>query len=377
MSDKRKMTRIINVGAAKIGGNNPVLVQSMLKSRLEDTCTLLNEIYELESCGCEIIRIAIVEEDSLRILKNLIRQKAFKVPVVADIQFDCRFALEALRAGADCVRINPGNMPDKQGLEAVALEAKSRNAAVRIGINSGSLGKKIIKDFPGDFSGAIVESALETVRLFENLQFYNFKISAKASSVTDTISSYRQLSAKINYPLHVGITEAGPAFTGAIKSAVGIGILLSEGIGDTIRVSLTDGSPLEVKAAYTILSGLGLRSHGIDIISCPTCSRTEVDLKDLVSGVEKITSGIKAPLKVAIMGCIVNGPGEARDADLGIAFGRQKAAIFVKGSVIKRVEMPLVLEEFKKELDKLVYKTILNKKFVKRRGKWSGFPNII
>ena len=354
MLDKRKITRTINVGTAKIGGDNPVLVQSMLKSRLENTAALLNEIKELESCGCEIIRIAIVQEDSLRILKNLIKQKAFSVPVVADIQFDYRFALEALRAGADCVRINPGNMPDKQGLEAVAMEAKSRNAAVRIGINSGSLEKKILKDFPGDFSGAIVESALETVRLFENLQFYNFKISAKASSVTDTISSYRQLSEKIDYPLHVGITEAGPAFTGAIKSAVGIGILLSEGIGDTIRVSLTDNSSLEVKAAYTILSSLGLRSRGIDIVSCPTCSRTEVDLKNLVSDVEKITSGINAQLKVAIMGCIVNGPGEARDADLGIAFGRQKAAIFVKGAVIKRVDLPEVLEEFKKELDKLI-----------------------
>lgn len=356
MFDKRKITRAINVGAAKIGGDNPVLVQSMLKSRLEDSCALLNEISQLESCGCEIIRIAVVEEDSLRILKNLIKQKAFKVPIVADIQFDYRFALEALRAGADCVRINPGNMPDKQGLEAVAMEAKSRNAAVRIGINSGSLEKKILKDYPKDFSGAIVESALETIRLFENLQFYNFKISAKSSSVTDTVSSYRQLSEKINYPLHVGLTEAGPAFTGAIKSAVGIGILLSEGIGDTIRVSLTDNSPLEVKAAYTILSSLGLRSRGIDIVSCPTCSRTEVDLKNLVSDVEKIISGIKAQLKVAVMGCIVNGPGEARDADLGIAFGRQKAAIFVKGAVIKRVDLPEVLEEFKKELDKLVEK---------------------
>jgi (E)-4-hydroxy-3-methylbut-2-enyl-diphosphate synthase len=356
MLNIRKVTRSINVGGAKIGGDNPVLVQSMLKSRLEDNSAILNEIKELQSCGCEIIRIAIVKEDSLRILKNLIKQKAFNVPVVADIQFDYRFALEALRAGADCVRINPGNMPDKQGLQAVATEAKSRNAAVRIGINSGSLGKKTLRDFPWDFSGAIVESALETVRLFENLQFYNFKISAKASSVTDTISSYRQLSEKINYPLHVGITEAGPAFTGAIKSAVGIGILLSEGIGDTIRVSLTDKSSFEIKAAYTILSSLGLRRRGIDIVSCPTCSRTEVDLKNFVSEVQKVTSGINAQLKIAIMGCIVNGPGEARDADLGIAFGRQKAAIFVKGEVIKRVEMPEVLEEFKKELEKLIEK---------------------
>jgi (E)-4-hydroxy-3-methylbut-2-enyl-diphosphate synthase len=351
---KRKLTRIINVGDAKIGGDNPVLVQSMLKSRLEDYSAILNEIKELQSCGCEIIRVAVVQEDSLSILKKLIGQKVFRVPVIADIQFDYRFAIEALRAGADCVRINPGNMPDKQGLEAVAIEAKSRNAAVRIGINSGSLGKKMLGNFPGDFSGAIVESALETVRLFENLQFYNFKISAKASSVTDTISSYRQLSEKINYPLHLGVTEAGPAFTGAIKSAVGIGILLSEGIGDTIRVSLTDKSSLEIKAAYAVLSSLGLRSRGIDIVSCPTCSRTEVDLKKLVSEVEKLTSGINARLKVAIMGCIVNGPGEAKDADLGIAFGRQKAAIFVKGAVIKRVEQADVLEEFKKELDKLI-----------------------
>ncbi len=353
MPDKRKRTRIINVGAAVIGGDNPVLVQSMLKSRLENRTALLNEIKDLESCGCEIIRIAIVQEDSLEILKDLIKQKAFSVPVVADIQFDYRFALEAIRIGADCVRINPGNMHDKQGLQSVALEAKSRNASIRIGINSGSLEKKILKEHPGDYSGAIVESALETVRFFENLKFYNFKISAKASSVTDTITSYRQLSAKIDYPFHVGITEAGPAFTGAIKSAVGIGILLSEGIGDTIRVSLTDKSSLEVTAAYTILSSLGLRSRGINIVSCPTCSRTEVDLKSLVSEVQKVISGKNAQLKVAIMGCIVNGPGEARDADLGIAFGRQKAAIFVKGEVINRVDLPEVLEVFKKELDKL------------------------
>jgi (E)-4-hydroxy-3-methylbut-2-enyl-diphosphate synthase len=353
MPDKRKRTRIINVGAAVIGGDNPVLVQSMLKSRLENRTALLNEIKDLESCGCEIIRIAIVQEDSLEILKDLIKQKAFSVPVVADIQFDYRFALEAIRIGADCVRINPGNMHDKQGLQSVALEAKSRNASIRIGINSGSLEKKILKENPGDYSGAIVESALETVRFFENLKFYNFKISAKASSVTDTITSYRQLSAKIDYPFHVGITEAGPAFTGAIKSAVGIGILLSEGIGDTIRVSLTDKSSLEVTAAYTILSSLGLRSRGINIVSCPTCSRTEVDLKSLVSEVQKVISGKNAQLKVAIMGCIVNGPGEARDADLGIAFGRQKAAIFVKGEVINRVDLPEVLEVFKKEMDKL------------------------
>ena len=354
MLKTRKITRTINVGNRKIGGDNPVLVQSMLKSRLENNCAVLNEINALQSCGCEIIRIAIVQEDSLGILKNLIKQKVFNIPVVADIQFDYRFALEALKAGADCVRINPGNMSDKSGLEKVVLEAKNRNAAIRIGVNAGSLGKKMLGSFSGDFSGAIVQSTLETVRLLENLNFYNFKISAKASSVIDTISAYRQLSEKIDFPLHVGITEAGPAFTGSIKSAVGIGILLSEGIGDTIRVSLTDNSVLEVKAAYTILSSLGLRKRGIDIVSCPMCSRTKVDLKSLVSDVEKVTSGINSDLKIAVMGCIVNGPGEARDADLGIAFGRQKAAVFVKGAVIKRVGVSEVLEEFKKELDKLI-----------------------
>ncbi len=354
MQVTRKLTRAINVGNIKIGGDNPVLVQSMLKSRLENYGAILNEITELQSCGCEIIRIAIVQEDSLEILNKLIKQEAFEVPVVADIQFDYRFAIRALEAGADCVRINPGNMTDKPGLEKVVMLAKNRNAAIRIGVNSGSLEKKMLGSFPGDFSGAIVESTLEAVRFFENLKFYNFKISAKASSVTDTISAYRQISSKIDYPLHVGITEAGPAFTGSIKSAVGIGILLSEGIGDTIRVSLTDKSVLEVKAAYTILSSLGLRKYGIDIVSCPTCSRTEVDLKTLVSEVEKLTSGINAQLKVAVMGCIVNGPGEAKDADIGIAFGRQKAAVFVKGAVIKRVELTEVLEEFKKELNKLL-----------------------
>ncbi|MCL5073819.1 MAG: flavodoxin-dependent (E)-4-hydroxy-3-methylbut-2-enyl-diphosphate synthase, partial [Actinobacteria bacterium] len=329
---------------------NPIIVQSMLKSKSANENLLKEEINDLVNCGCEIIRMAIPDPESLNLMGSLIREKAFRVPVVADIHFDPSLAIGALDLGADCVRVNPGNIGGFDRLEKIVNKAKEKNAAIRIGVNSGSIEKGIIKKNSGNILNSIVDSVMEIVGLMEKMKFYNFKISAKASSVPDTVSAYKTLASKIDYPLHVGLTEAGPMFTGAIKSAVGIGILLSEGIGDTIRVSLTERSVAEVKAAYTILSSLDLRHHGVNIISCPTCGRTRVDLKKIVGEVENMTSGIKESLNIAVMGCIVNGPGEAKDADLGIAYGIKKAAIFANGKINRRIEIQDVLKEFEKDL---------------------------
>ncbi|MBE3115249.1 MAG: flavodoxin-dependent (E)-4-hydroxy-3-methylbut-2-enyl-diphosphate synthase [Actinobacteria bacterium] len=354
MQIKRKKTRIIQIGKLKIGGGSPIIVQSMTKSKLEDLDDIRSEIKELTGSGCELIRIAIPEKISISYLKRLIDEGIFSVPVVADIQFDYRLALECMDIGIDGIRINPGNIGGRERVGEIVEKAKRKKVAVRIGINSGSIDKKILKENNGNIVNSMIESALENVRLLESLKFKNFKISAKASSVLDTINVYELVSNKVDYPLHLGVTEAGPKFRGSIKSSVGIGILLSKGIGDTIRVSLTGKSIDEVKAAYIILNSLGLRKVGVDIISCPTCGRTTDDLEQIVDEIEKLTADIKKNLKLAVMGCIVNGPGEAKDADLGIAFGKDKAAVFLKGRVIKRVDKNIAAKELKKELERLV-----------------------
>ncbi|MCL4377508.1 MAG: flavodoxin-dependent (E)-4-hydroxy-3-methylbut-2-enyl-diphosphate synthase [Actinobacteria bacterium] len=352
---KRRKTREITIGSKRIGGNNPILVQSMTKNKFEQMDLLKDEIISLINSGCEIIRIAVTDSDSISHIRDLIREGFFEnVPLVADIQFDCELAILALEAGAHCVRINPGNIGGPEKTKKIINKAKDLDSCIRIGVNSGSIDKKILNKFNNDCVSAMVESTLEYVRLFENMKFYNFKISAKASSVMDSIHVYKTLSEKINYPLHLGITEAGSKFAGAIKSSVGLGILLYEGIGDTIRVSLTDSSIYEVKAGYYILNSLNLRNYGIDIISCPTCGRTKSDLKAVAEEIERITANVAKPLKVAVMGCIVNGPGEAREADIGIAFGMKKAAVFVKGRILKRVEIEDVISEFTCELEKLI-----------------------
>ncbi|MBN1298669.1 MAG: flavodoxin-dependent (E)-4-hydroxy-3-methylbut-2-enyl-diphosphate synthase, partial [Actinobacteria bacterium] len=292
MQIKRKITSEITVGKIRIGAGNPVIVQSMLKSRSDDIASIRAEIKELEENGCEIIRQAIPDMPALDVFKTLLAEKTYNVPVIADIHFDTDLAVKALECGADCVRVNPGNMGGLDRLEKIVKKAKEKNAAIRIGVNFGSIDKKMLKLNSGNRINAMVQSALEIADFFEKLKFFNFKISAKVSSVLDTISVYRIISSKTDYPLHLGITEAGLQFTGIIKSAVGMGVLLSEGIGDTIRVSLTDASVNEVKAAYAILSSLGLRKYGIEIISCPTCGRTMVDLKEITSDVAKITKNI-------------------------------------------------------------------------------------
>jgi (E)-4-hydroxy-3-methylbut-2-enyl-diphosphate synthase len=354
MEIKRKNTKIVKLGKVRIGGDNPIVVQSMIKNRLESTEAVKNEIINLQECGCEVIRVAVPEHGSLKYVKSIMDSGVFKVPVVADIQFDHSIAIDSIKAGIDCIRINPGNIGSEEKIIKIVQAAKRHGSAIRIGVNSGSINKIYLKNAGGNIIEAMASSALDIVRLFESNKFFNFKISAKASSVMDTISVYRILSSKIDYPLHLGVTEAGPMFSGAIKSSVGIGVLLYMGIGDTIRVSLTERSTAEVKAAYTILSSLGLRKYGVDLISCPTCSRTVTDLKTAVKEIEELTYNVANNIKIAVMGCVVNGPGEAKDADIGIAYGKSKAAIFIKGKIIKRVDIDLALEEFKKELNRII-----------------------
>ena len=355
MEIKRKKTKQIKLGRLKIGGCSPISVQSMTKSKISNTGAITGEIKDLIDYGCEVIRIAVPDGDAVLDLGKLVDQGLFKdIPVIADIHFDYRLALDCIETGVDGIRINPGNIGGAERTAKVVEAAKKNAVAIRIGINSGSIDKKMMKKNKGILRDSMVESAMENIRIMENLRFYNFKISAKASSVLDTISVYRAISEKTDYPLHLGVTEAGPMFRGSIKSSVGLGVLLAEGIGDTIRVSLTERSVEEVRAGYLILSSLQLRAMGVDIISCPTCGRTRVDLPEMVREVEAMTEGIKNDLKLAVMGCIVNGPGEAKDADLGIAFGKDKAALFLNGSVIKRVEKNRVIDEFRKELKKLV-----------------------
>ncbi|MEE8324317.1 MAG: flavodoxin-dependent (E)-4-hydroxy-3-methylbut-2-enyl-diphosphate synthase [Candidatus Humimicrobiaceae bacterium] len=355
MKIQRKKTRKIKLGRLNIGGGSPVSVQSMTKSKINNTAAIKSEIKELIDCGCEVIRIAVPEKEAVHDLKKLIDDGIFAdIPVVADIHFDYRLALESIDAGVDGIRINPGNIGGSERTAKVVEAAKNSGIAIRIGVNSGSIDKKILKKNKGMLRDSMVESAIDNIRIMEKLGFYNFKISAKASSVLDTISVYRAISEKTETPLHLGVTEAGPMFRGSIKSSVGLGVLLADGIGDTIRVSLTEKSLEEVRAAYLILSSLGLRAMCVDIISCPTCGRTRVDLPGIVKEVESMTTGLKNNLKLAVMGCIVNGPGEAKGADLGIAFGKEKAALFLKGSVLKRTSKDTIMDEFREELKKLI-----------------------
>jgi len=347
---KRKKTREIKVGDIKIGNNNPIIVQSMLKNKLTSLDDARKEIKDLQDEGCEIIRTAVVDEDDLKNIKEIKSSDYLKVPVVADIHFKWNLAYKCLENGIDCVRINPGNIGSYEKLSRIIDMAKEKRSAIRIGVNSGSVEKNILKRNHGNISNAIMESVTENVIFFENSGFTNFKISAKASSVIDTIRINRSLSEKFDYPLHIGVTESGSRFEGGIKSGVGIGVLLSEGIGDTVRVSLTDRSIFEVRAAYSILDSLGLREARFEIISCPTCGRTVVDLKSYVEEISKHIIKSKNKITIAMMGCIVNGPGEAKEADIGIAFGRKKAAIFKKGIILEKLPLEEAFIRFKKEL---------------------------
>ena len=349
----RKQTRQLKLGSVRIGGGAPIVVQSMTNTDTRDVEATLGQIKRLHDAGCEIVRVAVPDETAARALRAI--HDASPIPVIADIHFDYRLALMALEAGLEGLRINPGNIGERKNGEMVVDAAKARGAVIRVGVNSGSVEKRLLEQYGGPTPQAMVESALGHVRILEEHGFYDTKISIKSSSVLNTIECYRLLSQRCDYPLHLGVTEAGGVLRGAIKSSVGMGVLLSEGIGDTLRVSLTAAPEEEMTVAWELLRALGLRQRGPEIISCPTCGRTEIDLIGLAQEVERRLRTENAPIKVAVMGCVVNGPGEAREADLGMAGGRDKGIIFRKGEVIRSVRgQEALLAAFMEELDKLL-----------------------
>ena len=354
----RKQTRQLKLGSVRIGGGAPIVVQSMTNTDTRDVEATLGQIKRLHDAGCEIVRVAVPYETAAKALRAI--HDVSPIPVIADIHFDYRLALMALEAGLEGLRINPGNIGERKNVEMVVDAAKAQGAVIRVGVNSGSVEKRLLEQYGGPTPQAMVESALGHVRILEEHGFYDTKISIKSSSVLNTIECYRLLSQRCDYPLHLGVTEAGGVLRGAIKSSVGMGVLLSEGIGDTLRVSLTAAPEEEMTVAWELLRALGLRQRGPEIISCPTCGRTEIDLIGLAQEVERRLRTENAPIKVAVMGCVVNGPGEAREADLGMAGGRDKGIIFRKGEVIRSVRgQEALLAAFMEELDKLL---------VERRG---------
>jgi len=347
---KRKKTKKIRVGDIFIGGNSPISVQSMTKTDTRDIKATLKQIKELEKIGCEIIRVAVPDMKAAKALGAI--KKQIKIPLVADIHFSSQLALEAIRQGVDKLRINPGNIGNEQKIRQVVLAAKRKKIPIRIGINAGSLEKDLLLKYKKVTPQAMVESAMRHIRILEKYDFNDIIISLKASDIQTTIDAYRLLSKKVDYPLHIGITEAGTAFHGAIISSIGLGILLEEGIGDTLRVSLSAPPQEEVKVGWDILKSLRIRKRGVTVTSCPTCGRTEIDVMGLSSKVEKATQEINKDLHLAVMGCIVNGIGEARDADLAIVGGRNSGLIIKKGKILKKVPAKKLFEEFMKALKK-------------------------
>lgn len=347
----RKKTKKIKVGELYVGGDAPITVQSMTNTVTQDIDNTVRQMLELEKNGCDIIRVAINTDEDAKAIKEI--KKYIKMPIIGDIQFDYRLALSAVKYGVDGLRINPGNIGNEQKVKEIVKACNDANISIRIGVNSGSIKKEYLEKYNGVNENSIVESALEQVNLLESLNFNNIKISLKASSVPLTIESYKKMSEIVDYPLHLGVTEAGTPWRGTIKSSIGIGALLSMGIGDTIRVSLTSDPIEEVRVGKEILKSLGLRKEGLTLISCPTCGRTKINLIKLAEEVEKALDHIDKPLTVAIMGCVVNGPGEAKEADIGIAGGIGEGLIFKKGQIIKKVKEEYLLEELLKEIEKL------------------------
>ena len=335
LKSNRRKTRKIFVGNIPVGGNAPIAVQSMTNTDTRNIQDTLQQIHRLAEAGCEIVRLAIPDDIAVKAFQE-IKTKA-PVPLIADIHFDHRLAIDALKAGADGIRINPGNIGGRDPLEKVIGTAKNHGASIRIGVNAGSLEKNILKKYGHPTPEAMVESALRHIRLFEELDFREIKVSLKSSNVLHMISAYKLLSEKVEYPLHLGVTEAGTLISGTVKNSIGIGLLLFQGIGDTVRVSLSRDPVEEVKVAYEILRAMDLRHRGPEIISCPTCGRCEIDLFDIVEKVEAGLAGIVTSPKVAVMGCVVNGPGEAKEADIGIAGGRGKGILFKKGKLVKKI----------------------------------------
>lgn len=346
---KRRKTRIIKVGNLNIGGDFPIWVQSMTNTKTSDIKNTVAQIERLEKAGCEIIRVGVPDVKSAKTLAKI--KKKIRLPLVADIHFSADLAIEAIKQGIDKIRINPGNFPIKR-LKEIALLAKRRGVAIRIGINGGSLEKDLLKKYGKATAEAIVESALRNIELMENLGFYNLVISLKSSDVLTSIKAYESLANKIDYPFHVGITEAGDEFSGTIKSTLGIGSLLLKGIGDTIRVSLSADPVKEVRVGWEILKSLGLRKRGVEIISCPTCARTSIEVVELTRKVKKLTEGVKKTAKIAIMGCVVNGIGEGKKANLAIVGAGDFALLMKEGAVIKKIKKESAFDFLKEELKK-------------------------
>ena len=345
------MTKTVKIGNRIIGGGNPILIQSMTNTKTEDVQATVEQILRLERAGCEIIRCTVPTLEAAAAIREI--KKQIHIPLVADIHFDYRMALAAIENGADKIRINPGNIGNPERVKAVVDAAKERNIPIRVGVNSGSLEKPLVEKYGGVTAEGIVESALDKVHMIEDLGYDNLVISIKSSDVLMCVKAHELLAGRTVYPLHVGITESGTVNSGNIKSAIGLSLILSQGIGDTIRVSLTGDPVEEIKSAKLILRTLGLRKGGIEVVSCPTCGRTQINLIDLATKVEKMVEDYPLDIKVAVMGCVVNGPGEAAAADVGIAGGDGCALIFKKGQIIKKVPESEVLDSLMEEIDKL------------------------
>ena len=345
----RDETKVVQIGKRQIGGGNPILIQSMCNTKTEDVKATVEQILALEHAGCDIIRVAVPTMEAAAALTEIKRQ--IHIPLVADIHFDYRLAIAAIECGADKIRINPGNIGSRERIQAVVDKAKEYGVPIRVGVNSGSLEKSLVEKYGGVTAEGLVESALDKVALIEQMGYDNLVISIKSSDVMMCVKAHELIAKKTHYPLHVGITEAGTVIAGNIKSAVGLGLILSQGIGDTIRVSLT-GSPLEeIKSAKLILKTLGLRRGGVEVVSCPTCGRTQIDLIGLANQVETLVQGYPLDIKVAVMGCVVNGPGEAKEADLGVAGGKGVGILIKKGEIVKKVPESELLSVLKDELD--------------------------
>lgn len=345
----RNNTKVIKIGDCYIGGGNRIAIQSMTNTKTECVEETVEQILRLEKAGCDIVRCTVPTIEAAQAIKKI--KEKIHIPLVADIHFDYKMAIAAIENGADKIRINPGNIGGAEKIKAVVDAAKAKNVPIRVGVNSGSLEKELIKKYGGVTAQGLVESAIDKVNIIEQAGYDNIVVSIKSSSVQMCVDAHRLIADKISYPLHVGITESGTVFSGSIKSAIGLGLILNDGIGDTIRVSLTDDPVREIEAAKLILRTLGLRKGGIEVVSCPTCGRTRINLIELASKVEQMVSGYDLNIKLAVMGCVVNGPGEAKEADLGIAGADGYGVLIKKGEIIKKVPEAELLDVLKYELD--------------------------
>lgn len=349
---QRINTKAIKVGNVQIGGQNKVVIQSMCNTKTKDVASTVEQILALEKAGCEIIRVACLDLEDAKAIKKIKEQ--IHIPIVADIHFDYKIALEAIEAGVDKVRINPGNIGSKEKVKAVVDKCKEKSIPIRIGVNAGSLEKNLLEKYGKPTAEAMVESAKRHVKILEDLDFFDIAISLKASSLDLCIKAYEMASKEFSYPLHLGITEAGTEFSGTIKSSIGLGVLLRQGIGDTLRVSLSDDPIKEIKVAKEILKDCNLYKNSPTLIACPTCGRTRIDLIPMAKEVEEFLQSIESDIKVAVMGCAVNGPGEAAEADIGIAGGVEEGILFKKGEIIKKIPQEKIVQTLKEEILKMI-----------------------